>query len=492
MKILLVDDERAIVNMLSDVLTEEGYRTTTAADGIEALEILNRHNFDLVLTDLKMPRMGGMELLGEIGKRRNPPLVIIITGYATVETAVSAIKMGVYDYIIKPFNIDHVKLTVRRAFEKQRLERENIQLKEMIVLYNASESISSSLEATRIVEVMLDAACVQLPADLAVLYLRDEPSHDLLLYGHKGGGANERECEEFIGSLPPLLEVRQLQPFFNGHGMRISPPGSPLHDLLCEESPHKGEVASLLSISLKANNRFVGLLNLFSLTPGVTFNDNDGRTLYILAAKGAGAIENAFLYENMQQNYLQTIKSFACALEAKDQYTHGHSQQVTRYAETLARAMKLSPGEINLLGQAGMLHDIGKIGISEAILNKPYPLTAEEYEIIKKHPVTGKHILKPITSLSLIVPIVYHHHERWDGGGYPDGLASTDIPLMSRILAVADAFDAMTSNRAYRRPLLLPEAFDEISRGAGSQFDPAIVEVFLRLRPTVEQFMRRD
>ncbi|MBN2233453.1 MAG: response regulator [Deltaproteobacteria bacterium] len=491
MKVLLVDDDRAIVDMLYHVLLDEGYQPTTATNGIEALEHLSRRSFDLVLTDLKMPRMGGMELLGEIGKLRNPPLVIIITGYATVETAVCAIKMGVYDYIIKPFNIDHVKLTVRRAIEKQRLERENIQLKEMIVLYNASEAISSSLEATRIIEVMLDAACVQSLADLAVLYLRDEMSRDLVLSGHQGSSGTERECEEFVGSLPAVVAENHLRPFFNGHGVRISAPGSPLHELLCAESPHRGEVGSLLSISLKANNRFVGLLNLFSLTPGVTFSDHDGRALYILAAKGAGAIENAFLYENTQQNYLQTIRSFACALEAKDRYTHGHSQQVTRYAEAIARAMKLSVDEIELLGQAGMLHDIGKIGISEAILNKPGPLTASEYEIIKQHPVTGKHILMPITSLSLIVPIVYHHHERWDGSGYPDGLGGADIPLMSRILGVADAFDAMTSIRAYRRPLAPPEAFAEIFRGSGSQFDPAIVDIFLHLRTSVEALMLR-
>ncbi|NIA20104.1 MAG: HD domain-containing protein, partial [Xanthomonadaceae bacterium] len=171
-------------------------------------------------------------------------------------------------------------------------------------------------------------------------------------------------------------------------------------------------------------------------------------------------------------------------------YTHGHSQQVTRYAEVLAKGLQLDPQQINLLLQAAMLHDIGKIGISETILNKPAKLTEEEYLIVKKHPITGKHILAPITSLAAIVPVVYHHHERWDGAGYPDGLKGEKIPLLARILTVADAFDAMTSSRAYRQEMDSSGAFQELELHAGSQFDPELVEVFCRQQQAIDDLMR--
>lgn len=467
----------------------EGYQIATAHDGVAALERLQQKNFDLVLTDLKMPRMGGMELLGEIRKLRNPPVVIVVTAYATMETAIDSIKLGVYDYLVKPFNMDQVLHAVHRAVEKRRLEKENVQLKEMVVLYNASEAISSSLQTSTIIDVMLEAAFAQSRADLAVLYLREDDGSLLSVARHRSGDFAELEGAEFMQSLARDIDISWLPDIFDGQGSRIFDPGDRSVEPMMRTSSTEQQFHSLLSISLKANNRYLGILNLFSLTPGFTFSEKESRALYILSAKGASAIQNAFLYENTQQNYLQTIKSFAYALEAKDQYTHGHSQQVTRYAEILAQGLKLDPQQINLLTQAALLHDIGKIGISEAILNKPGRLTDEEFQVIKKHPVTGKHILTPISSLAPIVPIVYHHHERWDGGGYPEGLQGEKIPLMARILTVADAFDAMTSNRAYRQPMATEEAFQELGACAGSQFDPLLVGIFQRQRQVVEQLM---
>ena len=490
MNLLLVDDNSSIVESLFQVLTEEGYQVVTASDGLEALEALQQQNFDLVLTDLNMPRMGGMDLVGEIRKMRNPPPVIIITAYATMETAINSVKLGVYDYLLKPFNMDHVLHAVSRALEKRRLEQENMQLKEMVVLYNASEAISSSLDISAIIDVLLDASFSQSQADLAVLYLLDDDRQTLKITQHKCTGCADLECAEFIQSLAREVDASRLNSIFDGQGSHVFSPGSSkIAPMLCTPSTEH-QFYSLLSISLKANNRYIGILNLFSLTPEFTFSEKQSRALYILAAKGASAIENANLYENTQQYYLQTIKSFAHALEAKDQYTHGHSQQVTRYAEVLAKGLQLDPQRINLLLQAAMLHDIGKIGISESILNKPAKLTEEEYLIVKKHPTTGKHILAPITSLAAIVPVVYHHHERWDGAGYPDGLKGQEIPLLARILTVADAFDAMTSSRAYRQEMDSSRAFQELELYAGSQFDPELVEVFCRQRQAIDDLLR--
>ncbi|MCG2712374.1 MAG: response regulator [Candidatus Omnitrophica bacterium] len=188
--------------------------------------------------------------------------------------------------------------------------------------------------------------------------------------------------------------------------------------------------------------------------------------------------------QRLQADNLQlfdTIKVLALALDARDHYTHGHSQQVTEYAVDIAREIGLSFKEINIIRDAGILHDIGKIGIADAILLKPGRLTQEEYIQIKKHPVIGKKILDPVNCLADNIPLIYHHHERIDGQGYPDGLTGDNIPLGARILSVADAYQAMTSDRPYRKSLPALIAIEELKRFKGRQFDPDIVDAFLRV-----------
>ena len=177
--------------------------------------------------------------------------------------------------------------------------------------------------------------------------------------------------------------------------------------------------------------------------------------------------------------YVRSIDALIKALEAKDLYTRGHSQRVTIYSVAIAREMGLPADEIENLRRAAMLHDLGKIGVREVVLNKPGRLTGEEFEEIVRHPETATRILEPIPFFQPLLPAILHHHERFDGRGYPAGLAGDRIPLPSRIMAVADTFDAMTSTRAYRDALPVPEANAEIRRCAGAQFDPAIVPFFL-------------
>jgi HD-GYP domain-containing protein (c-di-GMP phosphodiesterase class II) len=185
----------------------------------------------------------------------------------------------------------------------------------------------------------------------------------------------------------------------------------------------------------------------------------------------------------LEELFLGTMQAFAAALEVKDLYTRGHSIRVSQYSVAIARAMELDPETIRQVEIGGHLHDIGKIGVREAVLNKPGPLTDEEYEHIMTHPVVGWRILSPLlTDVPLALNIVRSHHERFDGRGVPDGLQGEEIPLEARIAAVADAFDAMTSGRAYRRGgrMSVTAAAEEVERCRGSQFDPSIVDAFSR------------
>jgi HD-GYP domain-containing protein (c-di-GMP phosphodiesterase class II) len=187
------------------------------------------------------------------------------------------------------------------------------------------------------------------------------------------------------------------------------------------------------------------------------------------------------LAQQLEHANVATVEALAAAVDAKDPYTRGHSHRVSAYASAIAVAMGLSQSEIASIGLAGLLHDVGKIGVPDTILTKPGLLTAAEYDTIKQHPEIGEHMLSRVPFLREILPTVRWHHERWDGGGYPDGLANTAIPRHASILAVADAFDAMTSTRTYRQALPLAEAMRRIQAGSGTQFAPSVVTAFDRV-----------
>lgn len=188
------------------------------------------------------------------------------------------------------------------------------------------------------------------------------------------------------------------------------------------------------------------------------------------------------LYEDLRNTYMRTIKSLAQAIDARDHYTHSHSENVANIAEVIAKEMGLSVKEIELVRDACALHDLGKIGIEDKILSKPSKLDPEEWEYIKKHPEIGAKILEPLTFLNDVIDLVRQHHEHYDGSGYPDGRKGEEILLGARIILLADAYEAMTSARAYRKvPLTKEAAVEEIKKYSGTQFDPLVVEVFLRV-----------
>ena len=201
----------------------------------------------------------------------------------------------------------------------------------------------------------------------------------------------------------------------------------------------------------------------------------------VLGDRAASSLENALLYEDLKATFSETIEGFARALEAKDPWTKNHSAGVTKLCKRTAEVMGMGKGQCAALERAGALHDIGKIGVRHTILTKPGKLTDTEYEEIKKHPAMGRQILERISFLDDVVPVVYHHHERWDGRGYPEGLSGAEIPLGARIMAVADTYEAMTSDRAYRKALQHQEAIAELVTCSGAQFDPDCVAAFLRV-----------
>ncbi|MEW6442888.1 MAG: HD domain-containing phosphohydrolase [bacterium] len=474
-EILVVDDEPIIRDVLTDLLTSQGYVVDTAENGAVALEKLQAKRYNLVISDLKMPVMGGADLLAALVDRQIKAMVIIMTAYATVETAIQTMKNGAYDYIMKPFKIDELLMVVERALEKDRLERENIHLREAQRLYQISEAMTSSLTLSHVLQIVLESARQEVEADAGSLVLWDEGKgrwHSEQV-NVKAGGPREEEIEDLLdyealrnlhASLQPvLLTPRDVQRF-------------------CRRPTDSGrQLQSVVSVPLTFRGEVAGMLNLFSFAPGRVFLEGQRKSMVVLAGRAASAVENARLHEELKELFLQTIEGFAFAIDAKDPYTLGHSRRVTRYAEWIAERIGLSEKEMQTLRHAATLHDIGKIGLRMESLNKPGKLTEEEIQSFRAHPEKGRKILTPIRFLADVVPAIYHHHERYDGKGYPDGKAGEAIPLGARILAIADSYDAMTSNRPYRKAMTVEQAMRELEDNAGTQFDPKIAAVFIQI-----------
>jgi HD-GYP domain-containing protein (c-di-GMP phosphodiesterase class II) len=253
-------------------------------------------------------------------------------------------------------------------------------------------------------------------------------------------------------------------------------------ELAMAQSIAEGAMASVLCVVLRTPRKRLGVLHLDRSPLQKPFTKEDLHLADALAANVSAGIESAQLLRKQRDLFLNTITILAQAVELRDDYTGGHTNRVTSYALRLAKEMDLPDDQIHLIRIGTPLHDIGKIGIDDAILRKPGRLTPEEFKTMQSHTVKGAAILETIADLAPVIPIVRSHHERWDGKGYPDGLAGEAISPLARIVAVADAFDAMTSDRPYRKGMPFALAFAEVAKESGRQFDPASAEGLLSLR----------
>jgi putative two-component system response regulator len=330
-KILIADDEADIRELLSDFLEAEGYQCLLASDAFEALNIFKVHpDIDLVMSDIRMPGKTGLDLLGEIKEIDNDVMVIMISAVKDIESAISAMSKGAYDYVAKPFKLTEVGLIAKKAIEKRRLVQEN---------------------------------------------------------------------KEYQKTLEKMVAERTME------------------------------------------------------------------------------LKNA-LYK-LDQTYIFTLRALVTALDTRDEETQGHSLRVVRYSLKLSELMGIKDeNQLKVIEYASLLHDIGKIGIPDAILRKPGKLTPGEWIVMKTHPRVGYKILNQIEFLGEASQIVLTHHERLDGSGYPAGLKGDAIPMGSRIFAAADTVDAMTSERPYRHALTFEEASAELLRHSGIQFDKRVVDAF--------------
>lgn len=471
--VLVVDDEAIVRDIISDVLHEVGYEVYTAENGMDALEKIKDDPPDLIITDMKMPKMGGMELLNEINRLKNRFTTVMMTGFATVESAVEAIKQGAYDYIMKPFQFADLLRVVEHAMEKQQLLKENLELKETMTLYDISQAISSNLNQEMILSMLVEALMKEGDADAVVLCLSDITQEivtpDIIMTPHDNLKEQLSENVKWDGVLKML----------DGTGGMIFQRDD-IGDIEHIVDGIDG-IESLMFLPMVIKDKPVGVAALLSMTRGYRFTEGSKKALSILVNNVSVAVENARLYEDIVDILEDTVNSFARTLDAKDKYASGHSERVTRYSLLIAHQLKLSRDDMDTLAQAGLLHDIGKIGISEFLLNKKGALDWDEYEETKLHPVIGRDILAPVEQFQHLAEIIYYHHERYDGGGYPEGISGDKIPLLSRIIAVADAFDAMTSTRSYREKLNREKAVLEIQANSGTQFDPEIVDAFLKI-----------
>ncbi|HEX9101385.1 MAG TPA: response regulator, partial [Polyangia bacterium] len=289
---LVVDDEKVIREILSDFLTMEGYVVRTVEDGDAALRELERRSYNLVISDLKMPGMGGLELLEKISDLKANVLTVIMTGFGTVETAIEAMKKGAYDYILKPFKIEEVVHVVERGLDRQRLHAENIRLKEAVSLYKISEAIAQSLSLEKVLDVILDAVLIEAQADVATLMLKDPRSG---LFVERSRKLSQEVDDGFTGelNLGEVLEHYRADRPLLAHGLKALK--------FFAEPPKDKRLVSFCSIPLKVQDRIIGMLNAYSYTRGYKFTEGQRKMLSVLANRAAVSIENARLYEDLVQ-----------------------------------------------------------------------------------------------------------------------------------------------------------------------------------------------
>lgn len=485
-KILVVDDETPIRELMLEILNGDGYAVETVGSGRAALSRLREdEDFVVLLTDIMMPEMDGITLIHEARKLSPHIIPIVMTGFATLETARAAVREGAYDYVLKPFSIGEIKLAVNNAIERHQLMAENARLRELNELFNISERIASMRDERGLLDFILDAALERVNAERGSLLLTAPDGGTLEVAASKGATGLDGDNGTLIGKgvsgwvaehAVPLL-VRTQDDLPSGTGLAGSVCPEPFISVPIERKYNQHQMTAGVN---RVQPRVIAVLNVVGARNGLTFTERDLTILNIVANHAAAAIENVRLIHDIEHAHLSSLQSMALLLEAKDPYTHGHSRRVRDYAVKAASRMGMSDEDISTMHLGAMLHDIGKIGVKDDVLSKADELTTDEWSMIKEHPQIGYEVLAPVGFLSKEhLALVRSHHERIDGAGYPDGLEGDQLSHLVRVIAVADAFDAMSSNRAYRPPMSPEEILAELKQCAGSQFDSQVARLFI-------------
>lgn len=481
--ILVVDDEQPILDIFKKYLKSKGRFTVFTTDnGYEAIDIVSQKEIDCCFLDISMPVMDGKELAKKIHQYDNTIPMVVMTGYPTLDNAIITLKNGVVDFLTKPFDMKQIYSTINRIMRERGLLADNILLKEQAKknerLLKINQETHDKLQDMEIMNLILQELdhvttskdlfnkLVQLSGRVTTC----DQAH--LCLSVQGKAGHTIIASYFNGKNESDVNLDLIERYIDN---KISKDNMPI---ILRRGNGCGNV---MAIPLKIRGNLFGNLVLLKKDTRHDFKEKELYFMNFLSEKASYLIENLALYENIYQNLFSTLYAFVETIEARDPYTKQHSARVSQFAMAIAKRIGCPQEDIDRLDVSGYLHDIGKIGIPDSILLKPDRLSDEEFEIIKKHPVIGSNIIGHLGMWFDEQKIIRHHHERFDGNGYPDHLKGENIPFLSRIISVADVYDALTSNRSYRKKMPHDVALNIIKENSGSQFDSNVVDIFLEI-----------
>lgn len=457
-------------------MVDDAYTISRANKGLATLlkrnvqEIVGCKCYELIHGLSKIPKMCPRPL---VVKHRSPQSAEMWEFYLKRH-----LSIYYYPLVDEDGSVRNVVHLIRDVTEKKKIEQElKSRVSELATLYEFGLKVISTLDIQELLSFVTDTLYRTMGAGECSIFLWDGDKETLALKSssyvphEQIGRVKIRLGEGIIGWIAVNRSVVNLK------DMKSDSRYEDRYGLIKRFFPKKR--LSYLGIPLILGDKLLGVLSLLDKKGAPKFSTFDQSLAQSMGNQLSVALENSSLYQRLKESYLGTIRSLASAVEVRDPYTRGHSDSVARYSVMIAKALGLSYGEIELIEFAGILHDIGKIAIPMAILEKPSSLNPKELNNVKRHPSLSRQLLLPVRPLAKIIPWVYHHHERYDGKGYVDRLKGDDIPLGARILAVADTYSAMTSERPYRKAKDKEKALEELKRVAGKQLDPMIVKVFI-------------
>jgi len=507
--ILFVDDEESILGITSEYFQRKGYRVITASNGIEAKKILKQEQVDCCFIDINMPEMNGLELAEHIWVTDNTIPVVIMTAYPSLDNTIRTIQNGVVDFLTKPVNLSQMELCIQRVLSQRQLFIENLLLKKEVegkarleklnkeLLYKVDELHTLNRIMNVFSTVGISSDVFRRLVDMTVEISHADESHFFVIDEKmktpiEVTSSNTAKESKKVEYNDPVKVVEPAISNIDDNSYAKTGINKVIMETVSDEMPllvskNNGtyglpdEILSFMIVPLVIRDKVFGVLTASIKKGEKRFTENDLYYLSFMAHNAGFAIENLALYENIYENLFATLYAFVNTIEARDPYTRQHSTRVTSISIIIGKELGCTSEELDILNVAGHLHDIGKIGIRDDILLKPGRLTQEEFEKIKEHPVIGANIVKQLGQWDREMEVIRCHHERFDGAGYPDGLKGEEIPFLGRILAVADVYDAIASDRAYRKKMEEKRILKIINEGAGTQFDSQVVKAFLKV-----------